>query len=151
MPIVKRKVLAYITHENRLLVFRHVDFPEAGVQVPGGTVEPDEEWEAAALREAAEETGLRELRLVGLLGEATFDLAVYGRDEINLRRFYHLRCEGQPPATWRHAELTPSEGPPGPILFEYFWAPLPDGVPPLSAEMGAMLPALLCAMRPNFA
>ena len=89
MPIMKRKVYAYITHGSRLLVFRHVDFPEAGIQVPGGTVEPGEEWEAAALREA-EETGLRDLRLVRQLGERTFDLAVYGRDEVNLRRFYHL-------------------------------------------------------------
>src|SRR5690348_6110491 len=108
MPIMKRKVDAYITHERRLLVFRHVDFPEAGIQVPGGTVEPGEEWEAAALREAEEETGLPDLRLVGLLGETTFDLAAYGRDEVNQRRFYHLRCKGTPPVTWRHAELTPS-------------------------------------------
>jgi hypothetical protein len=25
---------------NRLLVFEHVDFPESGIQVPGGSVEP---------------------------------------------------------------------------------------------------------------
>jgi 8-oxo-dGTP pyrophosphatase MutT (NUDIX family) len=146
MPTMKRKVLAYITNANRLLVFRHSDFPEAGIQVPGGTVEPGEEWEAAALREAEEETGLHDLLLAGLLGEAKFDLAIYGRDEINIRRFYHLRCEGDPPATWQHAELTPSEGPPGPIHFEYCWAPLPDGVPPLIADMDAMLPALVRAL-----
>lgn len=142
MPTLKRKVLVYITHARRVLVFRHVDFPEAGIQVPGGTVEPGEDSEAAALREAREETGLSALRMIGLLGEREFDLASYGRDQIEQRRFYHLRCEGDPPATWRHAELTPSEGPPGPIRFEFFWAPLPDGVPPLIAEMGALLPAL---------
>lgn len=147
MPAMRRKVLAYITHANRLLVFRHVDFPEAGIQVPGGTVEPGEDWEAAALREATEETGLSDLRLIGLLGERKFDLAPYGRDEVNLRRFYHLRCEGQPPEVWRHAELAPSEGPPDPIMFECFWAPLPDGVPALVAEMGALLPALVRAMQ----
>ena len=146
MPIVKRKVYAYITYEDRLLVFRHVDFPEAGIQVPGGSVEPGEEWEAAALREAAEETGQEDLRLVGLLGEVDFDRRPYGRDQIDRRRFYHLCCEGQPPEVWRHAELTPSEGPPDPVLFECFWAPLPDGVPPLVAEMGALLPALVRGM-----
>jgi 8-oxo-dGTP pyrophosphatase MutT (NUDIX family) len=144
--LMKRKVYAYITHGSNLLVFRHVDFPEAGIQVPGGSVEPDEEWEVAALREAEEETGLRDLRLVRLLGEVEFDRAAYGLDQIDLRRFYHLRCEGDPPATWRHSELTPSEGPPDPILFELFWAPLPDGVPPLVAAMDALLPELVRAM-----
>ena len=40
--IVKRKVFAYITHRCHLLVFWHVDVPEAGIQVPAGTVEPGE-------------------------------------------------------------------------------------------------------------
>ena len=30
---VKRKVLAYVTRGDELLVFRHRDFPEAGLQV----------------------------------------------------------------------------------------------------------------------
>ncbi len=41
LPPVKRKVLAYITNGDngdRLLVFRHPYSPEAGIQVPGGTV-----------------------------------------------------------------------------------------------------------------
>ena len=41
-PILKHKVFAYLTHGHRLLVFRHADFPEAGIQVPAGTVQPDE-------------------------------------------------------------------------------------------------------------
>jgi hypothetical protein len=36
------KVYAYFTRRDQLLVFRHVDFPEVGIQVPGGTVEGDE-------------------------------------------------------------------------------------------------------------
>ncbi len=50
-----RKVLAYITrqrgNETQLLVFEHLDFPDAGVQVPKGTVEPGEAIERAAQRE----------------------------------------------------------------------------------------------------
>ena len=49
-----KKVYAYITRADRLLVFRHVDFPEAGVQVPGGTMDAGETPEGAVLREAAE-------------------------------------------------------------------------------------------------
>lgn len=53
------KVVAYVTHRRgdvvRLLVFEH---PLAGVQLPAGTVEPDESPDQAALREVAEETGV---------------------------------------------------------------------------------------------
>ena len=49
-----------------LLVFRH---PRAGVQLPAGSVEPDEAWEAAAEREVREETALEGAKLVGKLGE----------------------------------------------------------------------------------
>ena len=59
------------------------------------------------------------------------------------RRFYHLRCTGSPPETWRHEEADPSDGESGPILFEFFWAPLPDGVPSLIADQGKMLPPLV--------
>ena len=42
---IKRKVLAYITKGQEpnleLLVFEHKDFPEAGLQVPAGTIEED--------------------------------------------------------------------------------------------------------------
>lgn len=69
MPVFKRKVFAYITSGNRLLVFWHPDAPEAGTQVPAGTVEPGERPEAAVLREAFEETSLPGLELAGLLGE----------------------------------------------------------------------------------
>ncbi|HKS70450.1 MAG TPA: NUDIX domain-containing protein [Ktedonobacterales bacterium] len=147
MPRVRKKVLAYITHRRRLLVFRQPDFPEAGIQVPGGSVEPGETLEAAALREAREETGLGGLRLVRLLGVRDFDGRSRGRDEIYRRAFFHLRCQGaEPPEAWRHAEHTPSDGSPGPIAFELFWAPLPDGVPDLIAEMGALLPELIASL-----
>ncbi len=40
---LRHKVYAYITHGHRLLVFSHRDFPEAGIQVPGGTMEEGED------------------------------------------------------------------------------------------------------------
>ena len=53
------KVAAFITRdtpaERQLLVFRH---PDAGIQLPAGTIEVDETPEAALLREVREETGL---------------------------------------------------------------------------------------------
>ncbi len=54
-----QKVTAFITRETpegrELLVFKH---PFAGVQLPAGTVEPNEPLEKAVLRETREETGL---------------------------------------------------------------------------------------------
>jgi len=134
VPTRKTKVLAYITHAGRLLVFRHPDAAEAGIQVPAGTVEAGEDPETAVLREAAEETGLGNLALGSFLGEQERDMTDDGRDEIHLRRFYHLRCAGIPPSTWRHDELHPSDGTTEPIAFEFFWVRLPGEVPILHAD-----------------
>lgn len=58
----KQKVLAYITRtneeENELLVFNHTDFPESGIQVPGGSGDAGEDPVHAVKREVKEETGL---------------------------------------------------------------------------------------------
>ena len=57
----KNKVLAYLTRINadtvELLVFRHRDFPDAGLQVPGGSIDTAETPMAAAHREIFEESG----------------------------------------------------------------------------------------------
>ena len=53
---------------QQFLLFRH---PNAGVQIPAGTVEAEESVRLAALREAREETGLADLRIVKRLGVET--------------------------------------------------------------------------------
>jgi len=146
MSQTKHKAFVYITHNHHLLVFQHPAFPEAGIQVPAGTIEAGEQPEAAALREAFEETGLRELALVGFLGEQVRDMADFDRDEIHHRRFYHLRCTSNPPEMWNHGELHPSDGTPCPIVFAFFWAPLQDRVPLLLADHGVMLPQLIAKL-----
>ena len=87
MPTLKRKVVTYITSGNALLVFRHPDFPEAGIQVPAGTIEEGEAPEAAALREAFEETGLTGLTLVAPLGEHVRDVTPLGRTSCTTATF----------------------------------------------------------------
>lgn len=136
-PLVKHKVLAYVTHGDRLLLFRHPDHPDAGIQVPGGTVGDDEDPTAAVLREAIEETGLTSLRLAAHLGD--FEQSVPERGELWTRHCYHLVCDEDPPETWRHDELTPSDGTPAPITFEFFWVKLPDCVPELAAGHEVMV------------
>ena len=143
MKPVKHKVFAYITHGNKLLVFRHPFAPEAGIQVPAGTLEPGESPEDGVMREACEETGLSELVLDGFLGEQERDMADFERDEIHHRHFYHLRYNGPLVALWRRQELHPADDPAARPIFEFFWASLPDAVPPLIADHGIMLPRLV--------
>ena len=69
VPNIIEKVTAFITRPSNsgidLLLLQH---PYAGIQIPAGTVEADETPETAVLREAWEETGLRELKLARCLG-----------------------------------------------------------------------------------
>ena len=71
------KVTAFVTrpapsgHGHELLVSRH---PDAGIQLPAGSVEPGEAFAAAALREVLEETGLRGTQVVAHLGTRVSDL-----------------------------------------------------------------------------
>lgn len=142
---LKHKVYAYITHTNRLLVFRHVDGPDAGIQVPGGTMEEGEVPEEAVMREAFEETGLTGLRMRAFLGDTLHAFPEYG--VTHHRHFYYLVCDEAPPERWRHDELDPSDGSRAPITFEFTWVPLPDGVPELTGDLDEMLPALFGLLK----
>jgi 8-oxo-dGTP pyrophosphatase MutT (NUDIX family) len=53
------KVVVYVIHRGHLLVFIHPDAPQAGLQVPAGSVEPGEHPSTAARRELEEETGIK--------------------------------------------------------------------------------------------
>lgn len=133
-----QKVIAYITQGERLLVFSHPYEPEAGIQVPGGSVEPDESPEQAVLREAQEETALSDLTIVSKLGEQVIDVSDYGRDEIYHRHFYHVRFTGKSAERWRTVEKFSSDGT-GEHIFELYWVHMPDEVPELIADQGAFL------------
>jgi 8-oxo-dGTP pyrophosphatase MutT (NUDIX family) len=136
------KVLAYITHQNRLLIFSHPDFPEAGLQVPAGSVEPGETLAEAVLREADQETGLSGLKLIAYLGSLVYDMSAYIPADalvcptLHQRHFFHLALSGPAPTRWQHYET--SGGQREPILFELFWVGL-DQVPELTAGQGEML------------
>ncbi len=140
LPVI-RKAFAYITHGNRLLIFSHPLAPQAGLQVPAGTMLDCEQPVEAVAREAREETGLTDLRVVRFLGETRRDRADVRRAEIHHRFFFHLACDREPPERWQNYEPDPSDGT-EPPLFEFYWVPLPDGVPALIAGHGEMLPTL---------
>jgi len=144
-PVID-KAVAYITQGDRLLVFSHVGIPEAGIQVPAGTIELGESPEGAVLREAREETGLENLRVSSFLGVQVIDVTPFGRNEVFRRHCFHLELVGTAPERWTHFERDPSDGGP-PIEFELFWVPMPDDVPELAADMGAMFDLLAGDMR----
>jgi 8-oxo-dGTP pyrophosphatase MutT (NUDIX family) len=64
-----KKVTAFVIREVRenadILLFEH---PDAGTQLPAGTVEINEKPEEAVIREVAEETGVTSIVAVKLLG-----------------------------------------------------------------------------------
>ena len=75
--MIVEKVTAFITRTGRqgqqqLLLFQH---PQAGVQIPAGTVDAGEDWQTAVLREATEETGLTQLTIHRYLGQIENELA----------------------------------------------------------------------------
>jgi 8-oxo-dGTP pyrophosphatase MutT (NUDIX family) len=141
---LRHKVVIYLTQGNRLLIFRHTKHPEAGIQVPAGTVMPGEDPDAAAIRETCEETGLdaSELKLCGMLGADLRTVQGPQSSEVIRRYFFHLEFTGSSPQTWIHHENDPSDGTPGPIEFEFTWIQFPDDVPLLAGNQGAMLPGL---------
>lgn len=131
------KVVCYITCGDQLLVFRHRDFPEVGIQVPSGTIDAGEGPAVAALREAMEETGLSNIKVIRALGVSEYDISVL-RPELHRRHFYHLEAAPPVPEKWPHAERHPSGGDMKEIWFDCYWADLRD-VPELSLGFGALL------------
>jgi 8-oxo-dGTP pyrophosphatase MutT (NUDIX family) len=138
MREVKQKVVCYIVRDGQLLVFAHRDEPrdQSGLQVPAGSIKPGEMPEAAALREAGEETGLSGFRIVRKLGETEYDMAPY-RAETHHRHVFHLELIGEAPASWLSQEDDPDDGS-DPKRFECYWIPLAQGHV-LSAGQGALL------------
>ncbi|MEL6651903.1 MAG: NUDIX domain-containing protein [Bacteroidota bacterium] len=138
---VKTKVLAYLTRQQhgkrQLLIFSHRDFPEAGLQVPGGSVEPDEDLQTAVLREVAEESGLTEFSSIAHLGERFF--VAHDKGEIHQRHFFHLMINGQSPDRFLH-HVSAGEADQG-LAFQYEWFDL-GKVPALAVEQDAMLTLL---------
>ncbi|WP_354002887.1 NUDIX domain-containing protein [Microbacterium elymi] len=109
---VVRKVVGYVVHEGRLLVFTHddVSLDVTGVQVPAGTIEPDESPEAAVVREVFEETGCA-VRVVSALGIERYDVWP-SKSEVHERHFFQLALVDldDPPERWGAGEEAPSDG-----------------------------------------
>lgn len=134
----KTKVIAYIFRKNQteLLVFTHDSFPEAGVQVVGGTVENQEDLKSALKREIKEESGLDfEDSEMESLGKTTFQRGDVA--EINLRNYFRVNSIGLP-ETWSHTVL--SDGADNGLVFTFFWLSVSEAKKRLVGNFGELLP-----------
>jgi 8-oxo-dGTP pyrophosphatase MutT (NUDIX family) len=132
---LKQKVYAYLVRDGaqgpELLVFDHVDFPEAGTQVAGGSLEPGERPEDGVLRELFEESGVH-ARLIRYLGAFPWwaeHLGIWHE-----RHLFHLAPTGDVPDEWVHT-VTDGVEDKG-MRFRYFWIPLGAAPERLIAALG---------------
>ena len=134
----KRKVLAYITRQKagkiQLLIFRHKDYPEAGFQVPAGTVEQGEDLLAAIKREVLEESGLLHLRNIRFLGEQAFIAKT--KKELHQRCFFQMEALELIADAFEHTVT--GNGEDENLVFIYQWYNLND-LPVLMAEQDEFL------------
>ena len=130
---MRRRAFCYITrigrHGPELLVFRHDD-PDAGIQTPGGTIEPHETTLEGARREAIEETGLTnfvEAHLIAI-DTSTIPSAPVERHHV------HLTLDGAALDTWTH-RVSAGDADTG-LLFHFFWLTF-------SAAKSQVLPSMI--------
>ncbi|WP_158221577.1 NUDIX domain-containing protein [Terribacillus sp. 7520-G] len=132
------KVLAYIIRNHKdiqqLLVHTHRDIPEAGRQIPGGTVDPGEDLLDALHREIFEESGLQDLPAAEMLGSAPFRHP--HKQELQLRHFFVIPTKKPLPDTWEHQVF--GNGADNGMIFRYRWMDL-QAIPPLAASQDQFL------------
>ena len=114
------KVLVYVVAHGHLLVNWHCDFPDAGVQVPGGTIEDCEEPMDAARRELYEEAGLVVDTGAELIHRADYSPGL--GTVVHDRHFVALQLAASTLQPFVHT-VTAGEQDAG-IRLAYFWVPL---------------------------
>jgi 8-oxo-dGTP pyrophosphatase MutT (NUDIX family) len=107
-PDCYQRATAYVTDPHgRLLVFDHVDAPQAGTQVPAGGIKRGESAASAVLRELVEESGVSNAQLVRKLGE-TWYVAERGHVpaglEEQIQHAFHLSVPTAPFEEWEWDE-----------------------------------------------
>jgi 8-oxo-dGTP pyrophosphatase MutT (NUDIX family) len=117
----RHRVAVYVFGEQagtapKVLCFDHVDFPDAGPQIPAGGVGRFETLEAAAAREVLEETGIRIAPARALAVQVIEDQASQVR---KVTVFLAARALQVPAERWRHT-VPPHDGEDAGMVFDCF-------------------------------
>lgn len=129
---LRERTVCYVTRSRReVLVFEHTEeYPDAGVQVPGGGVEAVETPAQGAVREVFEEAGLIPVSCPVYLASRAQVFEV----RCQMNHYYWLEAPDRTPDAWEHfAE--------GQYIFRHRFAPLEHSG--LDWGMDAELPTLL--------
>lgn len=134
------KVGAFIVRPARdgghhLLLFTHPDFPEAPIQIPGGTVEAGEAVEAALDREILEETGLTGLSVLRKLGVSEVP-SIANESEVLVRHCYLLEAPPDVTESWIH--VVAGNGLDEGLRFAFGWHRIEPGFT-LTGDLGYFL------------
>jgi 8-oxo-dGTP pyrophosphatase MutT (NUDIX family) len=115
------KVIVYVIAQGHLLVNWHCDFPDAGIQVPGGSIEENEEIIEAAFRELHEESGMLLSGKAEVATRTDFEPA-WDSKNIHDRHFVVIRPPDVSLLPFLHVVTsgTMDKG----IRLAYFWVPL---------------------------
>jgi len=121
---LKKKVLGYIVRKNEcnweLLVFEQKGFPEAGIQIPGGTVEEfDDDLSAALIREIREESGLED---VTVLSEILSEIYYHELKKEFQERHFFIVTTSTKKNEWSH--IVKASGEDSGLQFNYYWKDL---------------------------
>ncbi len=140
---IRDKALAYVLREAasgpEVLVFEHEGRPQAGMQVPAGTVDAGETPMQAAVRELAEESGLTVGGRPTEVG--TFDHFHPQKQEWHRRHVFRFEAPEGLPAGWTH--VVSGEGKDRGRRFRYFWCDARVAETTLAGAQGAYLRAAL--------
>jgi ADP-ribose pyrophosphatase YjhB (NUDIX family) len=126
MPIKtsNKKVIAYVTNQDKLLVFTHTNFPSFGVQVPAGIVNKNEHLSDAVVRVVYNKSGLKGTSIIKLLGTYEYKI-VSEQTEPEYYYFYYLKVTEPTLCSWRYYEM-PSTSADDPVSLDFYWIKL-DG------------------------
>ena len=130
---IRHRAYAYVTNAHRLLLFTHPEAPEAGLQVPAGTVGPGEDPQDTVVREATEETGLVDLRLESFLIQDTRNMNDYGTNELQYRWVLSSLLGGHPEGNLASRRIRGRWDTGHSVRF--FWAEI-TAIPKLVADYG---------------